>query len=271
MHRYAIFGHPIGHTLSPQIHQKFAHQTHQIIDYQAIDVVPEHFEKTVMEFFQAGGMGANITVPYKEKVMSLCDVLSFEARKSGAVNTLMRQPDGAIFGHNTDGDGLLNHLLSEQVPLKGSSVLLLGAGGAAKGVLATLLSHSVSSVCLMNRTFSKAQAIQSLYAQESRLTIQPWGKVTQKFDLIINATSASLHDEPLNLASTLVDDSTICYDMMYGKETTRFHEWARHLGAKKVFDGLGMLVYQAALGFELWRQVSPNITPVYAEIRDQRR
>lgn len=269
MHRYAIFGHPLGHTLSPQIHQKFAHQTHQLIDYQAIDVAPEYFEAVVMEFFQAGGMGANLTVPYKEKALALCDVLSYEARKSGAVNTLMRQTDGAIFGHNTDGDGLLNHLLSEKIDLKGCSVLLIGAGGAAKGVLATLLSYPIASVCLINRTLSKAQSIKELYPQEKRLQVLPWLEVKQGFDLIINATSASLHGDKLNLDSSLIKSSTICYDMMYGKDKTLFNQWASGLGAGKIFDGLGMLIHQAALGFELWRQVSPDIPPVYLEIREQ--
>tara|TARA_B100001094_G_scaffold333363_1_gene411100 strand:- start:699 stop:1508 length:810 start_codon:yes stop_codon:yes gene_type:complete len=262
MQRYALFGHPISHTLSPTIHRYFAQQTQQIIEYQAIDVQPVKFEKTVMEFFQAGGMGANVTAPFKEKALALCDVLSVDAKRAQSVNTLMRQTDGAIFGHNTDGAGLVNHLLHAHVPLKEASVLLLGAGGAAKGALSALSHQPVSRLTLMNRTYEKAQKVLADLPQDDRCTAVPWNASSHAFDLIINATSMSLHQQQFLLDKSLVHAGTTTYDMFYSADITTFNQWAHSAGVLQTFDGLGMLIHQAALGFELWRQVEPEVAPV---------
>lgn len=267
MHRYALFGHPIAHTLSPTIHLQFAKQTHQILEYQAIDVQPEQFEATVMEFFQAGGMGANVTVPYKERALKLCDVLSFEARRAQSVNTLMRQSDGAIFGHNTDGSGLMNHLKSVPIALQDKKVLLLGAGGAAKGAVSALLHEPIQSLVVMNRTLEKAEHLVSTFPADNRLDVAAWNSLTQSFDLIINATSVSLSSDQIQLHQQLVHQQTIAYDMFYDREVTKFNAWAQSAGASTTLDGLGMLVHQAALGFELWRQVAPDVLPVYQKLK----
>jgi shikimate dehydrogenase len=267
MQRYALFGHHVSHTLSPTIHRQFALQTSQFIDYQVIDVAPVQFESTIMEFFQAGGMGANLTAPYKETALSLCDVLSVEARRAGAVNTLMRQSDGAIFGHNTDGSGLVNHLLSESISFEDKSVLVLGAGGAAKGAVSALLGQPLKQLVLRNRTHQKALDLWDNLPRDHRFEVQAWSNGTGAFDLVVNATSASLKQQALPLQSQMLHPATICYDMFYHQDKTIFNQWAQRHGAKQVFDGLGMLVYQAALGFELWRQVQPDAISVFKQLQ----
>ncbi|MFT5757941.1 MAG: shikimate dehydrogenase [Alteromonadaceae bacterium] len=266
MDQYRVFGNPIKQSRSPYIHQTFAQSTAQELSYQSEFVELDAFSETIHQFVKNGGKGANITVPFKEQALHLCDQLSDRARLAGAVNTLSFV-DGKILGDNTDGLGLVQDLLRHKITLKNCKILLLGAGGAAKGVILPLLEQQPAVVVIANRTSSKAQSL-CLHFNNDKLVACGFDDINQNdFDLIINATSASLRGNVPAISKKLIKVKTICYDMVYGRELTPFLVWAKDLGAKQLIDGLGMLVGQAAESFFLWRTVRPAVDPVIDSLR----
>jgi len=265
MDQYRVFGNPIKQSRSPLIHQSFAHQTQQKINYQSEYVELDQFEATIEDFVKSGGKGANITVPFKEQALTICDQLTERARLAGAVNTLSFV-DGKIWGDNTDGQGLVQDLLNNNVPLKNCRILLLGAGGAAKGVILPLLAQVPESIVIANRTLAKAESLIKQFNNEKLSALAFTALKNEKFDLVINATSASLSGTIPSIAKELVVN-THCYDMVYGNELTPFLLWAKDNGATKVMDGLGMLVGQAAESFRIWRNVHPEVTLVLQRLR----
>ena len=266
MDQYRVFGNPIKQSRSPFIHQAFADNTQQSISYQSQLVALDAFDESVKEFAQSGGKGANITVPFKEQALLLCDQISERASLAGAVNTLSFI-NGRIFGDNTDGIGLVKDLQANKVTLKNSRILLLGAGGAAKGVILPLLAQDPAQLMIANRTLSKAEDICQLVSDPkvAAVTFDQANKLV--FDVIINATSASLTGALPEINSAQISEETVCYDMVYGKELTPFLLWAEQAGAKKVIDGLGMLVGQAAESFKIWRGVMPSTQDVLLQLR----
>lgn len=243
----------------------FARETGQVLSYEAILAPLEGFGGTVADFMAAGGKGANVTVPFKEQAFALCDELSDDARIAGAVNTLIKLPDGRLRGDNTDGMGLVADLIRHGVELSGKRVLLVGAGGAARGALLPLI-RAGAKLTITNRTLNKANALAAL-CPEANIEVVEGNKIRSAFDVIINSTSASLSGDLPALAASAVDSKTQCYDMMYSAKPTVFNEWAQSLGAKMCIDGLGMLVSQAAESFYLWRRVRPNTAPVLQTLR----
>lgn len=271
---YAVFGNPIAHSKSPLIHAEFAKQTGQDMDYQAILAPLDGFAGAVAAFRDQGGDGANVTVPFKEQAFQLATDLTARALDAGAVNTL-KFDEKRIIGDNTDGVGLVRDIICNLgFTTQGKRILLMGAGGAARGVLVPLLEQSPAELVLANRTVEKAEALVIFYEKkiEKGITVRslaasPYEKLAGGFDLIINATSASLKGELPPLPDTLFKPGALAYDMMYGKMDTPFMAWARQHGASIVSDGLGMLVEQAAESFYLWRGVRPDTTPVMAMLR----
>jgi shikimate dehydrogenase len=261
--RYAVIGNPIAHSKSPLIHAAFARQTGQDISYEAILGPPDDFRATVLAFRQSGGMGMNVTVPFKLQALELADVLTPRARQAGAVNTLSFRPDG-IHGDNTDGIGLV-HDIQERLgfPLQGKRILILGAGGAARGVMLPLAEACPAQLALANRTVEKAQAIKAQFAGLVDIQAGSFDDFANgRFDLVINATSAGLHGGELQLPEGLYAPGALAYDMVYGKEPTSFMMDAAARGAAQVADGLGMLVGQAAEAFYIWCGVRPDPAPV---------
>lgn len=260
--RYAVFGHPIAHSKSPQIHAAFARQTGQDMTYEAILAPLDGFAESVDAFVAAGGRGANVTVPFKEEAYRLARRLSPRAERAGAVNTLLF--DDGILGDNTDGAGLVADLTRNLgCALAGKRILLAGAGGAARGVIEPLLDQSPAEFVIANRTVSRAQELAGLFGRG--VVACGFDAVDTPFDLVINATAASLAGELPPLSPRLFTAGTLAYDMMYGRDTP-FLAFARMHGATTA-DGLGMLVEQAAEAFWLWRGVRPDTAPVIASLR----
>lgn len=273
MDRYAVIGHPIAHSKSPQIHAAFARQTAQDISYEAILAPLDGFVATVQAFRAAGGRGMNVTVPFKLEAFALADRHTPRARAAGAVNTLAFGADG-ILGDNTDGAGLVRDLtVNLGCALQGRRVLLLGAGGAARGAILPLLGERPAVLAIANRTMAKAEELVRAFAAdagETRLSASSFAALAgQSFDVIINATAASLSDDVPPLPPGLYADGALAYDMMYGRGDTAFMATARTDGATRVADGLGMLVEQAAESFTLWRGIRPDSRAVLAELRRQ--
>ena len=268
MDRYGVFGNPIGHSKSPLIHRLFAEQTGQALSYEALLAPLDDFTGFARAFF-AEGCGANVTVPFKEEAFRLADSLSERARRAGAVNTLKKLDDGSLLGDNTDGAGLVRDLtVNAGVTLTGQRILLLGAGGAVRGVLEPLLAQRPAALVIANRTVAKAEQLAREFADLGPVLASGFDWLDEPVDLIINGTSASLAGElPAIAPSLILAGHTVCYDMMYGKELTAFNRWATEQGAARVIDGLGMLVEQAAEAFFLWRGVRPDSAPVLRHLR----
>ncbi len=270
MDRYAVIGNPIAHSKSPRIHAAFAAQTGQQLSYEALLAPLDAFAATVLAFRDTGGRGMNVTVPFKLEAFELADRLTPRAEAAGAVNTLAFGADG-ILGDNTDGAGILRDItVNLRCPVHGRRVLLLGAGGAARGTILPLLDAAPASLTIANRTAAKAAEL--AYEFSASGAVRPTGcgfaqLAGQHFDLIIYATSASLSDAAPDLPAGLYAPASLAYDMMYGKGETAFLAAARQQGAGRVSDGLGMLVEQAAESFTLWRGVRPDTHPVLAELR----
>jgi shikimate dehydrogenase len=269
--RYAVIGHPIEHSRSPQIHSLFAQQTHQNMVYSAIDVAPEELAPRVREFFAAGGAGLNVTVPHKESVIALTGSLSARARTAGAANTIVKDARGHLIADNTDGVGLVRDLTHNlRVVVGARRVLLLGAGGAARGVLAPLLELKPRELVIANRSVDRALALAHAFAQLGPVSGTGFAELDGAcFDLIVNATAASLLSQLPPLPVCVLGAATICYDLVYAKDDTRFTHWAREHGAAQAHMGLGMLVEQAAESFYLWRGVRPDTQPALSVLRDQ--
>ena len=267
--RYAVVGNPIGHSLSPAIHTRFAEQTGEPVHYERIEAPLEGFEQAVRAFFAEGGGGLNVTVPFKQHAWELADEHTERAARAEAVNTLWEDAQGRLHGDNTDGAGLVRDLVANSgVELAGARVLVLGAGGAVRGILTPILATGPEQVIIANRTLEKARVLCQHFADQGRLEASTFEALEGPFDVIINGTSASLQGELPPLADTLVGEHTVCYDMMYGSGTTAFNAWAGQRGAARTLDGLGMLVEQAAESFLQWRGVRPDTAPVIAALRD---
>jgi shikimate dehydrogenase len=262
---YAVFGNPIAHSKSPLIQAEFAKQTGQDLEYRAILAPLDDFPGAVAAFRSAGGEGANVTVPFKEEAFQLAARLTPRAKAAGAVNTLKFE-DGQILGDNTDGAGLVRDLTANlKQTLAGKRVLLMGAGGAARGVIGPLLAEHPAGLVLANRTVGKAQLLAELFGETASASSYA-ALAGQSFDIVINATAASLKGELPPLPEHLFNPGALAYDMMYGRETL-FMSWARSHGAASVADGLGMLVEQAAESFYLWRGVRPDTAPVIRKLK----
>ena len=273
--RYAVVGEHVSHSRSPQIHVLFATATRQALQYGIIDVAADEFSTAVREFFASGGRGLNVTVPHKEAALELADTLTPRARRAGAVNTLARGlPSGAenaVLGDNTDGAGLVRDLTTNLgCTLRGARVLLLGAGGAARGIVAPLLESGIASLLIHNRRSDRAQRLAREFSDLGPVQPAPAGDAAGRnalaYDLIINATSASLRGELPLIPAKAVGTQTLCYDCAYGERDTVFVHWARSAGAARAVMGLGMLVEQAAESFLLWRGVRPDTAPVLAAL-----
>jgi shikimate dehydrogenase len=268
--RYGVFGNPIGHSKSPLIHGMFAAQTGEQLSYEALLAPLDDFPGFARAFF-ATGHGGNVTVPFKEEAYRLADELSERARRAGAVNTLKKLDDGRLLGDNTDGAGLVRDLtVNAGLDLAGKRILLLGAGGAVRGVLEPLLAERPQSLTIANRTVEKAEQLAREFADLGPVAAAGFDWLSEPVDLIINGTSASLAGELPPIDSSLIQPGhTLCYDMMYGKQQTAFNRWAAEHGAARCIDGLGMLVEQAAEAFFVWRGVRPQSAAVLAELRSQ--
>ena len=269
MNRYAVMGNPVAHSKSPRIHRMFAEQTAQEMEYSAILVEPGNFIRAVAEFHSHGGNGLNITVPFKQEAWALADRRSDRAERAGAVNTLLLVKSGKHFGDNTDGAGLVRDLtLNHGAALAGKKLLLLGAGGAARGVIGPLLNEKPALLVIANRTSEKAVALARSFCDlghtEGCGLDGPQG---QHFDIIINATAASLSGNVPALPADVITPDSWCYDMMYADKPTAFMDWAGQQGALRVMDGLGMLVEQAAESFFLWRGIHPDTASVIKALR----
>ena len=269
MNNYGVFGNPIAHSKSPLIHRLFAEQTTQHISYEPLLAALDGFPAAVQDFFRTGS-GANVTVPFKEQAFALADQLSERAQRAKAVNTLKKLSDGSLLGDNTDGAGLVNDLLNNQVQLAGKNILILGAGGAVRGVLEPLLAQHPAEVGIVNRTVEKAEQLAREFTDLGPMTACGYDWIDAPVDIIINGTSASLSGDLPPLAATLIKPGhTVCYDMMYSKDTTVFNQWAQQQGAARTLDGLGMLVEQAAEAFYIWTGLRPDPAPVLQKLRAQ--
>ncbi|WP_369433972.1 shikimate dehydrogenase [Psychromonas sp. MME1] len=267
MDQYAVFGNPIKQSKSPFIHTLFAHQTAQQMQYNAIEPALDNFKTTLDNFFSSNGKGCNITAPFKEQAFAYAQQLTPRATLAGAVNTLKLTDDGIIIGDNTDGAGLVLDLKNNHVPLKGARILLLGAGGAARGVCGPLLAEQPQQLVIANRTLSKAQLLSQIFTSFGNITASEFSELSGDFDLIINSTSASLQGQIVPISANLVRPETVFYDMMYSAQLTPFNNWAKQNGARLVIDGLGMLVGQAAESFAMWRAIKPGAKQVLNELR----
>jgi len=269
--QYAVFGNPIKHSKSPQIHAAFAQQTGQDLTYSAICVAEDDFSTAWTEFLQGDGKGLNITIPFKEQAWAAAQQRSPRAELAGAVNTLYRNDAGELCGDNTDGVGMVRDIVvNHGGVIEGKSVLVLGAGGAVRGVLQPLLTEKPARLVIANRTLARAQALVELFQPHTDIPLQAVGfeqLAGQQFELVINGTAASLQGEVPPLPDDLLSRDGWCYDMMYASEQTAFCRWAEQHGAAVAIDGLGMLVEQAAVSFSIWRGVTPDTAPVIAQLR----
>ena len=271
-HRYAVFGHPVAHSLSPRIHAAFAQQTGIVLEYTAIDAAPHDFVAALDRFADDGGAGANVTLPLKEAAFAICAQTTDRARRAGAVNTLTRN-EGQRHGDNTDGAGLVRDLTGRHgLDLRARRALLLGAGGAARGVAPALLDAGISELIIVNRTAERADALADALGEPDRAHSRYWRDLGDlgDFSLIVNATSASRQDQgAFTLPFHLATPRTLAVDLNYGEAAIPFLAWARAAGCHDAVDGLGMLVEQAAEAFEHWHGVRPDTDPVYAALRDR--
>ena len=268
--RYAVVGNPVSHSLSPKIHQQFAAQTQQSISYEAIELPLDDFAAQIAKLQLQGMKGLNITVPFKQQAWEICDQRSTQAETAGAVNTIVFKSDNRIIGDNTDGTGLIRDLAdNHQVAIRGCKILILGAGGAVRGILEPLIAQEPESITIANRTLDKARQLASVFHRKA--DIKPCGYEdlgASKYDLIINATAAGLNNQVPPVPQSVLASHSICYDMMYRlKQPTVFVRWAQNHTAALAIDGLGMLVEQAAESFFIWRGLRVDTASVIADLR----
>ena len=266
--RYGVMGYPVSHSRSPVIHRLFALQTGQNLQYELLQVAPEKLETAIRQFQRTGGKGLNITVPHKSAVARLVDHTSERAATAGAVNTLSFK-GGEIYGENTDGIGLLRDLtINLGIDLEGANILILGAGGATRGIVSPLLEMNPSSLRIANRTLGKAQALADHFERFGPVTACRFNvvPVSEPYDLVINATSAGLQGDAPPYPAAAITEQTYCYDLSYGLNATPFSVWARDNGAAHSVMGWGMLVEQAAESFNIWRGIRPDTAPVLKQM-----
>ena len=269
--KYAVFGNPIKHSKSPQIHTAFASETDQDLTYRSHKVELDKFADAAQSFFDNGGKGLNITVPFKGDAFEFADELSDRARRAGAVNTLALQGDGSVYGDNSDGTGLIRDISNNLGwDLGGKRVLLIGAGGAVRGVLESIIGQKPGHIVIVNRTVERALQLVSDFSDLADVRACSFEALTDnQFDIVINGSSASLSGELPPLPTGLLSDDACCYDMMYSAEPTPFMRWGAENMAWAVSDGLGMLVEQAAESFSIWRGVKPQTQPVIDRVREE--
>jgi shikimate dehydrogenase len=262
--QYGVAGHPVSHSWSPFIHGMFAKATSQRIVYRLFDIAPAVFRRETLRLFAGDLRGLNVTLPHKLAAAELVQELSPRAARAGAVNTIVRRDDSTLFGDNTDGIGLLSDLEGNlQLDLTQKRVLILGAGGAVRGVLAPLLERDLAAIVIANRTSSRAAQLAADFADLGNVRGCAFHEVEgPPFDLIVNGTAANLGGEMPEMPVGLVDENTVCYDMAYGHGHTPFTLWAKSLHAARACKGWGMLVEQAAAAFALWRGIRPETAPV---------
>jgi shikimate dehydrogenase len=267
--RYAVIGHPVAHSRSPWIHAEFARATSQSLLYTTIDATPARLGGAVRSFFEGGGRGLNVTAPHKEAVLEMLAALTERARIAGSVNTIAQLQPDVLLGDNTDGVGFVRDLQHNLgIRIRGKRVLLLGAGGAARGLLAPVLAEQPVELVIANRTMARAQGLETCFAARGPVRgIGYEGLGPPAFDVIVNATAASLQHALPPLPAGLVGPATVCYDLAYGPDATPFVLWAREQGAALACMGGGMLVEQAAESFQLWRGVRPDTAAVLARLR----
>ena len=266
--RYGVMGYPVSHSRSPYIHHLFSKQTAQNIQYDLIEVPPDTLKSKIQQFRQKGGKGLNITLPYKRDVVAYIDDMSARASTAGAVNTLVFR-DNTLYGDNTDGAGLVTDLENNQsFSIKGAKILILGAGGATRGIVGPLLEALACSIVITNRTFKKAIELADRFKSLGKVTASEIGALTSQpsFNLIINATSAGLKGDTWLYPKSIVNPATLCYDLSYSESPTPFMLWASDLGAAKSQMGWGMLVEQAAESFFIWRGIQPNTKPILEQL-----
>lgn len=267
--RYAVFGHPIAHSLSPRLHALFAEQTGIVLTYGAVDVAPDAFEQAMHGFFANGGCGANVTQPHKGAAFALADVHAPAALRLGVANVLTVLPDGRIEAESNDGAGLLSDLRDRAgIDPRERDMLLLGAGGAARAAASALLEAGARNLTIANRTPGRAQALAEALNQPERVRVQEWKALDRcgAFDVIINATSAGVQQAVLTLPCCLVQAHTLAYDLSYGPAAQPFTRWARSAGCSAM-DGLGMLVETAAASFERWHGIRPDADAALKALR----
>jgi shikimate dehydrogenase len=266
--QYGVAGHPVAHSWSPFIHGLFAKQTAQNLTYRLYDIEPEQFRRDALRLFTSGLKGLNVTLPHKQIAAELVNELSERAERAQAVNTIVLREDTSLLGDNTDGIGLVRDLEQNmKFDLPGKRLLVLGAGGASRGVLAPLLARNPQVLTVANRTVAKANALAEEFGDLGPIQGCGFGEIAgPPYDLILNATSASLYGEMPPLPANLVGGQTICYDMAYGRGHTPFTLWGKSLHAARTAKGWGMLVEQAAESFRLWRGVLPDTQPVLAAL-----
>ena len=267
---YAVMGSPVAHSKSPQIHTAFAEQTKQDIFYQAIQVDDGRFKAAIKDFQTQGGKGLNITVPYKGDAWEFSEARSSRAERALAVNTISFDNAGKIIGDNTDGIGLVRDLtINQDIAIKDKDILILGAGGAVRGILDPLFDEYPGRVVIANRTVSRAEKLADIFSDRGDISACGLdGLAGSSFDIVINGTSASLQGEVPSLPEALLNDNACCYDMMYSSIDTPFVSWAKAHGASKASDGLGMLVEQAAESFFIWRGVRPDTSNIIQLMRE---
>jgi len=268
--RYALVGNPITHSLSPRIHRLFAEQTKQPISYEAIELSLDDFPAQIRALQQQGLKGVNVTVPFKQQAWEVCQQTSPRAEQAGAVNTLVFMDSGEISGDNTDGAGLIRDLTyNHNTPIAQRKILILGAGGAARGALGPLLALEPENITIVNRTLEKAEKLALDFSPVGQISTCSYDELgSEKFDLIINATAAGLSGQIPPIGKEVLDNNSICYDMMYNLDgPTAFVAWAKNHGVTSAIDGLGMLVEQAAESFYLWRDVRVSTARVISHLR----
>ncbi len=268
---YGVVGHPVAHSWSPFIHGLFAKQTGQNLTYRLYDVPPAEFRERIVGFFAGGGRGLNVTLPHKIAAAEMADELTPRAARAHAVNTLAAQEDGRLLGDNTDGPGLVHDLCDNLgVVITRRRILTIGAGGAARGVLAPLLTLEPAELVIANRTADRAQALAGDFKDLGTVSGVGFGGLSPSaFDLVVNATSASLSGDIPGVPASVIGKDTVCYDMAYGRSDTAFIQWARDLGCARAIQGWGMLVEQAAESFRIWRGIRPQTAPVLAALKER--
>ena len=266
--RYALVGHPVDHSRSPLIHQLFARQTGASLTYELIDALPEEFETAVRGFGAAGGRGLNVTLPHKEAAFALCTSHGPEASLAGAVNTISFSGQ-KLHGDNTDGIGFIRDLtINHECAIADRRVLLLGAGGAARGIVGPILTEQPASLLVANRTLERAEALQRDFGSLGNMSVCRFDDLgdAPAFDIVINATSAGLHGEQPPFPASLVNEGSFCYDLAYSLKPTPFVAWATINGAGSAVQGWGMLVEQAAESFAIWRGQRPDTRPILEKL-----
>lgn len=267
--QYLVLGNPVAHSQSPVIHSRLAAQTGEAIHYDRRLVETGGFEDAIRTIQQEGICGANVTLPFKEEACRVADELSRRAARAGAVNTLTFRSDGSIHGDNTDGIGMVRDITANHgQALQGKRILILGAGGAVRGILQPVIDQQPHSITIANRTVVKAEKLRDRFMDEFEICAGDFAYLDgQQFDVVINGTSLGLQGKVAPMPDGILAETAVVYDMAYGEGSAALREWAKSRGAGIVLDGLGMLVEQAAESFYVWRQVRPQTLPVIEQIR----